>query len=160
LLAGWLAARADPQVISFTLATARDYRLPEVLPVARATARKGAADPQLRAQAILALADLGGQAELPLLDSLANETDPCATFRISPQDPREFTVEVRDVAVGAALLLRKQDPAKFGFEAFRELGDSGKTLREQLRLSRFAFATAAAREAAHRRAHEWLTRQR
>jgi hypothetical protein len=160
LLAGWLAARADPPVISFTLATAREYRLPEVLPVARATARNAAAGPRLRAQAILALADLGGKAELRELESLANETGSCATFRVGPHDPREFTAEVRDVAVGAALLLCEQDPAEFGFEAFRELAGPRRTLREQLRASSFAFATAAAREAAHGRADKWLAKQR
>ena len=79
--------------------------------------------------------------------------DPC----LGPASPVALvTVELRDVAVGAALLLRDRNPADCGFEAFRELADPTRTLREKLRVSSFAFVSPAAREAAHKKAREWL----
>ena len=76
----------------------------------------------------------------------------CSIFRISKNDNRNFKVELRDVAVGAALLLNDQNPVDYGFEAFRELADPKLSLREKLRVTCFAFATPSVREAAHKQA--------
>jgi hypothetical protein len=144
-------------VVSLGLGQARQYRLSEVVPVARQTVRYAKLDAQHRAVAALALADLGGSAVLPTLQSLMDDKTEWSRSREdrNPDGPT-LTVEVRDVAVGAALLLRGQDPEEFGFPEFRRREVAELKPHEKLNGRWFAFTTDADRAAAHKKAKAWL----
>jgi hypothetical protein len=161
LMAGWLAARSDPWLVSLGLSEARQYRLPEFVPVARQVVRNAKIGAQHRAAAALALADLGGAAELPTLRGLMDDkTEWSRSFQEGNPDGPTFTVELRDVAVGATLLLSNQDPGEFGFPAFREPGVAELKLHEKLSGRCFAFTSDADRDAAHKAARAWLDKQK
>jgi hypothetical protein len=161
LMAGWMATRSDPGVVALGLAHARNYRLPEVVPVARQVVRNAKLKAQHRAVAALALADLGGPVELPTLRGLMDDKTVWSSFREGrdPDGPT-FTVELRDVAVGASLLLTDQDPGEFGFPKFRRQGAAELKLHEKLNGGLFAFTSDADRDAAHKKAKEWLDKQK
>ena len=161
LMAGWLLVRSDPWVVSLGLSQARQYRLSEVVPVARQVVRNTKLDAQHRATAALALADLGGPAELPTLRGLMDDKTVWSSFREGrdPDGPT-FTVELRDVAVGASLLLFDQDPGEIGFPRFRRPGAAELKLHEKLSGGLFAFTSDADRDAAHKKAREWLDKQK
>ncbi len=161
LMAGWLAARSDPWLIGLGLGEARQYRLTEVVPVARQVVRNVKLDAQHRAAAALALADLGGKAELPVLQILMDDKTEYSRSREgrNPDGPT-LTVELRDVAVGATLLLSGQDPGEFGFPEFRRQGVAELKMHEKLNGRCFAFTSDVDREAAHKRAREWLGEQK
>jgi hypothetical protein len=160
LMAAWMATRSDPWVVGLGLSQARQYRLPEVVPVARQVVRNAKLDAQHRAAAALALADLGGMAELPTLRSLMDDKTEWSRSREgrNPDSPT-LTVELRDVAVGAVLLLSGQDPGEFGFPEFRRQGVAELKTHEKLNGRWFAFTTDADRAAAHKKAKEWLDKQ-
>lgn len=161
LMAGWMATRADPWVVDLGLAHARQRRLPEVVPVARQVVRSAKLGAQHRAVAALALADLGGAAELPTLRELMDDKTVWSSFREGrdPDGPT-FTMQLRDVAVGATLLLINQDPGEFGFLKFRREGVATLKLHEKLGGGLFAFTSDADREAAHKKAREWFDKQK
>jgi hypothetical protein len=161
LMAGWLAARSDPWLVSLGLSESRQYRLPEVVPVARQVARNATIDAQHRAVAALALADLGGAAELPTLRAMMDDKTEWSRVREGrdPDGPT-LTVQLRDVAVGAVLLLSGQDPGEFGFPAFRDPGTAELKPHEKLSGRCFAFTSDADREAAHKAARAWLDKQK
>ncbi len=160
LMAAWMATRSDPWVVGLGLSQARQYRLPEVVPVARQVVRDAKLDAQHRAAAALALADLGGMAELPTLRNLMDDKTEWSRSREgrNPDSPT-LTVELRDVAVGAVLLLSGQDPGEFGFLEFRRQGVAELKTHEKLNGRWFAFTTDADRAAAHKKAKEWLDTQ-
>ena len=68
-------------------------------------------------------------------------------------------MQLRDVAVGASLLLTDQDPGEFGFPKFRRQGAAELKPHEKLNGGLFAFTTDADRAAAHKKAKEWLDKQ-
>jgi hypothetical protein len=159
-MAGWLTVRGDPWVVSLGLSEARKFRVQEVVPVARQVAGNAKLDAQHRAAAALALADLGGKDELLVLRRLFDDKTEWSRFTEGrTPDAPTLTVELRDVAVGASLLLTGKDPGEFGFPSFRDAGVARLTLREKLNGRWFAFASSADREAVHQNAREWLDEQ-
>jgi RNA polymerase sigma factor (sigma-70 family) len=161
LMAGWMATRSDPWVVGLGLSHSRQYRLPEVVPVARQVVRNAKLDAQHRAVAALALADLGGPVELPTLRGLMDDKTVWSSSREGrdPDSPT-LTVQLRDVAVGASLLLTNQDPGEFGFPAFRRQGAAELKMHEKLSGRWFAFTSDADRDAAHKKAKEWFDKQK
>lgn len=76
----------------------------------------------------------------------------------NPDGPT-FTVQLRDVAVGASLLLTDQDPGEFGFPKFRRPGAAELKPHEKLNGGLFAFTSDADRDAAHKKAKECFDKQ-
>jgi hypothetical protein len=156
-------------VVDLGLAHSRNYRLPEVVPIARQVVRNAKFAAQHRAIAALALADLGGAAELPTLRGLMDDKtvwsgsregrDPEGPTYRDPEGPT-YTVQLRDVAVGASLLLTDQDPGEFGFPKFRREEVATQKLHEKLNGGLFAFTSDVDRDAAHKKAKEWFDKQK
>jgi hypothetical protein len=129
--------------------------------VARQVVRRTKLDAQHRAAAALALADLGGKAELPILRELMDDkTEYGRFFEGRDANGPTFTIELRDVAVGAALLLLDQDPGEFGFPQFHRQAAADLKLHEKLNGQLFAFTTDTERAAAHKKTREWFDKQK
>jgi hypothetical protein len=161
LMAGWLAVRSDPWLVSLGLGEARQYRLTELVPVARQVVQNTKLDAQHRANAALALADLGGKPELPILETLVDDKTEYGRFSTGrAPDSQVHTAQLRDVAVGAALLLQGRNPGDFGFPEFLHQGVTNLKLHEKLRGQCFAFVSDTDRESAHKKAREWLAKHK
>ena len=53
------------------------------------------------------------KSQIPLLESLLDDETPCSTQRVN--NNKTYQTQLRDVALVAILLLKEQDPKKFGF---------------------------------------------
>jgi RNA polymerase sigma factor (sigma-70 family) len=164
LMAAWIGRREDHQAAESALDLFALANMPELLPVARAIAADKARPAGYRSAAIQHLARYGGKAELPLIAALFGEKD--EVFRRAQYPGGEMNVQVRDVAVRAALQLYDQDPAEFGFPSTGALGygdlkNGWKEANPGLKYTRLVsgFFSDADREAAISKARDWLDQQ-
>ena len=164
LAAAWLGRRTNPEEIDWMLGQGfalTDF--PEAYPVARRVAADADLPAKCRSAAILYLARYGGAAELPAIATFFDVADAVYTGAEFPGG--KMTVEVRDVAVRAAVQLHGRDPADFGFPPPAALGftnlKSWKQASPGLKYSRpvSGFFSDADRAAAHKKAREWLAAQ-
>jgi hypothetical protein len=167
--------RTDPQPIEVGMYLALYYNIPEVAPVALANAVNDKLAPRGRGFALLAVGRFGTPADLPVLEkafadsrlfhkdqypSEDGKQRPVKSSSPKPPISRATSVEVRvsDTAVAAALRLAGQHPADFGFpllEMYKQRGPDTLT-RYQL----LGFFDDEARQAAHKKAREWLAKHR
>jgi hypothetical protein len=184
LLGKWTAARVDYTGRAFGLQMALAYDIKEVLPAARATLTTKPKDdpyPGNTARnvglAILVIGKLGTKDDLPLLEAYAHDKLRCAVFLNDPPpkpgEPvirlirgpiagQDATTQLRDVSAAMRLYLLGQNPDDFGFYWRWPHGpDTGKPTRlGEFYLNGIGFLREADREAAHKKAREWLDKQK
>jgi hypothetical protein len=184
LIGKWTAARVDYTGREFGLQAAIAYDIKEVLPAARETLTTKVKDdpyPGNTARnvgiAMLAVGKLGTKDDLPLLERYAEDETRCAAFLHDPPpkpgQPRfllprlpvegqDTTTQLRDVSAAMRLHLRGQNPEEFGFYWRWPNGpDAGKpTKMGTFYLHAIGFLRDADREAAHKKAREWLAKQK
>jgi hypothetical protein len=166
LYAAWLKTRTDPQLIAIGLNLAVNHSIAEAAPVAVAHASNDKLAPRARAFALLAVGRLGKPADLPVLKQAFLDSRVFHTFnyfggleaatRYGFLVGRRVEVRVSDTAVAAALWLAGQEPADFGFTFLERHKMRGPDIL--LRYQLLGFLDDAARQAAHKKAREWLAR--
>jgi hypothetical protein len=162
LYAAWLGTRTDPRPIAIGMNLALYNGFAEVAPVAVAFAANDKLAPSARGFALLAVGRFGTPADLPLLERAFADSRVFHTTKYTFNDGKQRGVEVRvsDTAVAAALRLSGRDAADFGFtfqEMYKRRGP--EALAEHYLLGFFQ-EDDAARQAAHKKAREWLDEHR
>ncbi|HET6572322.1 MAG TPA: sigma-70 family RNA polymerase sigma factor, partial [Fimbriiglobus sp.] len=164
LIAAWLGQRGSPPATEFLLDQFVITDFPELLPVVRRIAADKNWPMGCRSAAIQHLARYGGKAELPAIAAFFDAKE--EVFKGVQFPGGAMTVQARDVAVRATLQLHDQDPADFGFPPTAALGyahlkNGWKQASPGLKYSRLVsgFFADADREAAHKKAREFLDKQ-
>lgn len=158
LFAAWLAVRTDSEPLHFGLYLALYHDLREALPAARAAAARKDLAPEPKGFAILAVGQFGTNSDLPLLERsfadqrLFQRTNHTSANKV--QKPVETLVS--DAAIAAALHLRSQHPADFGYPILAESKERGP--QELVKYHLLGFFDAATRDAAHKKAINWLAK--
>jgi len=116
MLGTWIK-RSDGWTAYQSLSLAMQYDLKEGLVPAVKTLEKPGTQPHVRQNAILAIAKLGDDSHIALLESLLDDESRCASQRIKDVT---YQTQIRDVALAAVLIMRKQDPKKFGFDRIQQ----------------------------------------
>lgn len=112
MLGAWIK-RGDGWTGYQCLSLAMRYDLKEGLAPAIKVLQNAADQPYIRQNAILAVAKLGDESHLPLIEALLEDKSKCATQRMNNVT---FETQLRDVALAALLILKKLDPREFGFD--------------------------------------------
>jgi hypothetical protein len=116
MLGAWIK-RGDGWTAYQSLSLAMQYDLKEgLVPAAKALENPGS-QPYVRQNAILAIAKLGDDSHIALLESALDDKSRCATQRIKDVT---YQTQIRDVALAAVLIMKKQDPKKFGFDRIQQ----------------------------------------
>lgn len=177
LLAAWLVRR-DPssEVVPRGFRIASGQRVPELLPVARRYAAndfepKRDVPPLVTITALEVVAQLGTRADLPLFERhFGDETNVAAADKPRDDGARDYyrpppvtdTTQMRDVALGLALLLHGADPAEFGFVVregvFKPV--DGRYAIPWLTQVHLGFKSEEDRAAAFKKAKAWLAAQK
>jgi hypothetical protein len=151
LFLAWLEKERSPIVVRRGFQAATAAGLKEAVPLALKAAGDKTLTPAFRTYPLLAAAKLIGPEHLKELTPLLE--DKTVVGRVGGgADP--MTTEVRDIALGVALLATGQKPADFGFERFRDQPNLAPS-------SYFYFAlTEAKREEAHKKWREWAAQNK
>jgi hypothetical protein len=177
LLAAWLARR-DPssEVVPRGFRIASGRRVAEILPVARRYAAndfrpKRDVPPLVTITALEVVAQLGTRADLPLFERhFGDETNVVAVDKPRDDGARDYhrpppvtgTTQMRDVALGLALLLHGANPADFGFVVregvFKQV--DGRYAIPWLTQVHLGFKGEEDRAAAFKKARAWLAGQK
>jgi RNA polymerase sigma factor (sigma-70 family) len=152
LFVAWLGTRPDSNPDQHWMYMALALHIAEVVPLARRKAADATLAPAARGFALLAVGRFGTPADLPVLEKAFADSRVFHTDKILTGP--DYEVRVSDTAVAAALRLTGQHPADFGFpllEMYKERGPDTLTKYHLL-----GFFDDAARQAAHKKAREWL----
>jgi hypothetical protein len=95
-----------------TLFLAMQYGLDEGLRPALTLLENPGEQAYARQQAILTVAKLGDVSHVPQLEAVLDDQTRCSAYRVNNIT---YETQIRDVALAAILILRKEDPKKFGF---------------------------------------------
>lgn len=148
LYAGWLEKERYTIALRQGLNIAAQHNVKECAP----TAIKVASDPRsvayVRATAVLCFAKLGEKENLKDLDPFFNDKMQVAIVAVNGV---QGSVQMRDVALGAAIHLMGQNHADYGFERRPPSGMVTTTS-----YTYYAFATDEKRDAAHAKWKEWV----
>ena len=177
LFAAWFAQRTPSSgVVPRGFLTAFRYRVPEILPLARRYAAndfepKRDVPPLATIAALELVAQLGTRADLPLFERhFGDETKVAAIDKPRDDGARDYyrpaplteTTQLRDVALGLALLLHGGNPADFGFvvrkDAFKQI--AGRYEIPWYSQFQLGFPDEARRTAAFTKAKAWLAEQK
>jgi hypothetical protein len=146
LYAAWLEKERYAIMLRRGMDVAARHKVTECIP----TVLKLAGQPDVlgtyRATALLGLAKLGTKENLKDLEPFLTNKTQIATVTVNSEP---WTVQMRDVALGAAVLLAGQNPADFGFE---RRPPSTPLLTSY---AYYAFSEDEKRDAAHRKWKEW-----
>lgn len=99
-----------------TLSLAMRYEVSQGVILANRLLADEQQKPVLKQYAILTIAKLGDESQVPVLVKMLDDKSVCMTRRISRNKKQvTFTTEVRDVALAALLKIKKLDPKSHGF---------------------------------------------
>ena len=110
---GWGAQQSISLALRFDLKEG-------LVPATKAIQAQGN-QPYLRMQGITAIAKLGDGSHAELIEPLLEDTARCGAHR---DGSVQYETQVRDVALAAILLMKKQDPKQFGFTRFQPVPQS------------------------------------
>ncbi len=147
LYAKWLEKERYSLVMHRAIEVAAVNKVAECGPAALKIAADTTTSPLVRATALLGYARLGTKDGLKELEPFFKDAATVTTVAFAPGG--RMTVQVRDVALGAALLMAGQSPKAFGFE--RE----APTTATLTSYTYYAFADDEKRDAAHAKWKEW-----
>lgn len=116
MLGTWVK-RGDGFTAYQTLSLAMRYDLKEGLVPAVKLLENPGNQAYIRQNAILAIAKLGDDSHLKLLESLLEDQSKCTTQRVNNVT---YETQLRDVALAALVIMKKQDPKKFGFDRIQQ----------------------------------------
>ena len=152
----WLKRRTNPTAIELGITAALYASIPEAVPFARELIANPKQSPEILGQAILVLGNHGAVQDVLLLDKFRADERPYYFYKAPGVGT--FTIQLREVATAMALLLRKEDFKKYGFEGVQVfvywVGDKPAPYQKN-----HWFMTAAHRDAALVKAGKWLDEQ-
>ncbi len=111
MLGAWIK-RGDGWTAYQSLSLAMQYDLKEGLVPAVKALKNPGSQPYVRQNAVLAIAKLGNDSHIKLLESVLDDKSRCATQRVKDVT---YQTQIRDVTLAVVLIIRKQDPKEFGF---------------------------------------------
>jgi RNA polymerase sigma factor (sigma-70 family) len=157
LYATWLAARTELGPLTMGLRLAMYHGVSEASPTVRAHAANDKLAATAKGFALLGVGRFGTLDDLPLLEHAFGDGRVFHVAKYNHPDGTLKPVEVRvsDTAVAAALHLAGQKPADFGFFPSLQMYTGPGNWAEHFALG---FLDDAARQAAHKKAREWLAR--
>jgi hypothetical protein len=147
LFAGWLEKERYTIALRRGLDLAALHNVKECAPTALKIATDAATTPFIRSTALLGFAKLGSREHIKDLEPLLKDKMLIANVVVNGE---RGSVQMRDVALGAAVHLAGEKPADFGFERQPPNGINIVTT-----YTYFAFGTDEKREAAHAKWKEW-----
>jgi hypothetical protein len=147
LLAAWLERERYSILVRRGIDLAAQYKVTECLPTAVKIAGDRGVIPPYRASALLAVGKLGTKENLKDLEPFLADKTQLTILNVNGQ---QWTVQVRDVALGAAVQLVGEGLADFGFER-----RPPANLVSVTSYTYYAFPTDEKRGAAHQRWKEW-----
>jgi len=112
MLGAWVK-RGDGFTAYQSLSLAMRFDLKEGLVPAAKLLENPGNQAYIRQNAILAIAKLGDDSHMKLLESLLEDESKCTAHKVKNVT---YETQIRDVALAALLLMKKQDPKKFGFD--------------------------------------------
>lgn len=115
MLSEWIT-RSEGVVAQQCMALAIRYDLKEGLIPATRILRNRGEQPLVRQTALMTVAKLGDATHVHLLETALDDASRISAHRI---DNVQYETQLRDVALAAVLILRKQDPKQFGFHRIR-----------------------------------------
>ena len=184
LVGKWTAARTDYVGRDFGLQLALAYDIAEVLPAARSTLTAKVKDdpyPGNTARnvgfALLTIGKLGTKEDLSLLEKYETNETQCAAFLHDPPpkpgqpafhlirppiEGQDTTTQLRDVSVAMRLHRLGQKAEDFGFHWSWPYGTEAGMPNKlgTFHLHAIGFLRKSDREAAHKKANEWLDKQK
>lgn len=122
ILVNWFNAISDPNELHQIAFHVLQYNMKEALPAMRKAVTMNGAPVHLRAQAIGAIAKLGGKSELPTLVKLFDDDTTVQPNRF----PNRMDLQLRDVALAMAVSLTGQDHRAYGFEIAQPINEQNK----------------------------------
>lgn len=156
----WFDTRTDGRTLAAAMTAAATLKLSQVvIPLAKKTLAAENATPQQKAMAVCKVAQVGTEADLPLLAALTGNDDVAYNGVTIINGQRvNHPVQVRDVALAMSLLLSKQDPTDYGLKN-RYQGNTAESLKYNYITYFFEDAdekkVEERREAAMTRWYEW-----
>ncbi len=115
MLSEWIT-RSEGVVAQQCMALAIRYDLKEGLIPATRILRNRGEQPLVRQTALMTVAKLGDATHVHLLETALDDASRISAHRI---DNVQYETQLRDVALAAVLILRRQDPKQFGFDRIR-----------------------------------------
>ncbi len=118
----WAASRDEALLMTQALSVATTLDIPEAADVGARMMTTAGVTPLSKAQATMAVAKVGNPKHLPALEAVFKDEGVVRTLGVvvapvgAPAPAAARTVQLRDVALVAALLLTEQDPTEYGFE--------------------------------------------
>jgi HEAT repeat protein len=116
LLGGWIK-RSDGSTAYQTLSLAMRFDLKEGLVPAVKLLENPGNPASFRQNAIVAIAKLGDDSHTKLLESLLEDESKYTARKINNVN---YETQIRDVALAALVIMKKQDPKKFGFDRIQQ----------------------------------------
>jgi RNA polymerase sigma factor (sigma-70 family) len=155
----WLTHRDAANTLETGFAIAVFHDIKEAFPFARTVAADKTRPMKVQVSALPAVARFGTPADLPLFAPFFDQTDELASGRTTALRP--IATQVRDYAVGLAVLLHDRDPYELGFQYAEKRFQraNGRPIIARFQLEHFGFREDMEREAAHQNAKAWLDEQ-
>ena len=119
MISQWIT-QSEGAVAQQSMFLAMRYDMKEGLVPATRILRNAGEQPFVRQTALMTVAKLGDASHVGLLEPALEDATRISSHRI---DNVQYEIQIRDVALAAILLLKKQDPKQFGFERI-QLNDS------------------------------------
>jgi hypothetical protein len=123
MLGSWIK-RSDGWTAYQSLSLAMRYGLKEGLIPAVKVLEQPGNQAYIRQNAVLAILKLGDESHMKLLESVLDDESRCTRQQIKNVS---YETQLRDVALVAIMLMRKQDPKKFGFDRLQTNTSNGFT---------------------------------
>ena len=150
LFSGWLEKERYGLVVRRSLDIAAQHGVKECAPAALKLAADRGVSPTYRASALISFSKLGSKDQLKDLEPFFKDKQQIGG-NIIVANAERGTVEMRDIALGAAVQLVGQNLSDFGFERKMPAGISSLSS-----YTYFAFTSDEKREAAHAKFKEWV----
>ena len=158
LFAAWLDRRTAPEAVDQGFYAARAAAVREAAPVARRWAADPKANVGVVGHALVVLGNLGTAADLPLLSKFRDDARPDTISSAADENGQPVEGQVRERAAALSLLLRGQDFKTYGFPDARWHPWYGSP-DVPADWDAGGFKRAADRDAALKKAWEWLDAQ-
>jgi hypothetical protein len=149
LYAAWLEKERYSVVLRRGIDVAAQHGIKECGPTVLKIAGDAGTSPVIRATALLGFAKLGSKENIKDLEPFLKDKMQIAGVNVNGE---RGSVQVRDVAMGAAVHLAGESPSEFGFERRPPSGLAPPSPSSYLY---YAFGTDEKREAAHQKWKEW-----
>jgi hypothetical protein len=151
LFAAWLEKERYSAILRRAMDVAAQNKVTECAPIVLRIAADRNTIITARAYAVLGFARIGNREDVMDLKPFLEDETQIATVVVNGE---RGAVQMRDVALGAALQLVGESPADFGFERKPPVG-----LATVTSYTYYAFGTDEKRDAAHKKWSEWAAKE-